>query len=54
MASLNSAALTDDSFAEALASAAPRCVLLLEDIDAAFVQREAGSSTGLSFSGLLK
>ncbi len=52
-ASLASARLSDDTFAESLASAAPRCLLLLEDVDAAFVQRESGGGGGLSFSGLL-
>ena len=54
-ASLASARLSDDTFAEALGSAAPRCLLLLEDVDAAFVQRESQTAggTGLSFSGLL-
>ena len=54
VASLASARLTDDNFAEALASAAPRCILLLEDVDAAFIQRErSGAGGSLTFSGLL-
>lgn len=54
--SLSSARLTDDSFAEALAGAARRCVLLLEDADAAFAGRQAvagAAGGGLTFSGLL-
>lgn len=35
-------------------SAQPRCIMLLEDVDAAFTQRKAGKvSKKLTFSGLL-
>ena len=54
LVSLASTVLTDDKFAEALACAAPRCVLLLEDADAAFRCREqSGQGNSLTFSGLL-
>lgn len=46
VASLASPRLTDDIFAEALASAAPRCILLLEDVDAAFVRRDRPPQSG--------
>jgi chaperone BCS1 len=46
VASLASARLSDDNFAEALAAAAPRCCLLLEDVDAAFIQRERSGAGG--------
>ena len=67
--SLASPRISDDSFAEALSSAAPQCILLLEDVDAAFVRRDGGGGAGargvagaggkeagggaLTFSGLL-
>ena len=64
--SLASGRLTDQTFAEALACAAPRCILLLEDVDSGFVGRSMQSSAadkgtvdavgargGLTFSGLL-
>jgi chaperone BCS1 len=54
VASLGSGRLSDDSFAEALAGAAKRCVLLLEDVDAAFgAARDAQHGGGLTFSGVL-
>jgi len=40
VASLASPRLSDDNFAQALASAAPQCLLLLEDVDAAFIRRD--------------
>jgi chaperone BCS1 len=46
VASLASARRSDDNFAEALAAAAPRCCLLLEDVDAAFIQRERNGAGG--------
>ncbi len=46
--------LTDDRLSLALSTVPPQSVVLLEDIDAAFVQRDAGSSfSRLTFSGLL-
>ena len=46
--------LTDDRLALALSTVPPQSVVLLEDIDAAFMQREAGNSfSRLTFSGLL-
>ena len=47
--------LTDDRLELALSNVPPQSIVLLEDIDAAFVQRKAGESTsrGVSFSGLL-
>ncbi|KAL1511793.1 hypothetical protein AB1Y20_005079 [Prymnesium parvum] len=51
--SLASGRLTDDTLAEALAAAAPRCLLLLEDVDAAFGGREGAGGARLTFSGLL-
>jgi chaperone BCS1 len=49
--SLTSTRLTDDTFAEALASAAPRCILLLEDVDAAFGRRDL-SAVGWASEGV--
>lgn len=46
--------LTDDRLILALSTVPPQSVVLLEDIDAAFVQREAGNNfSRLTFSGLL-
>ena len=53
---LSSPSMTDETLRSLLNSAAERCILLLEDVDAAFVGREAsseGPSGRLSFSGLL-
>jgi chaperone BCS1 len=65
--SLANKMLTDESLIELMSQTPPRCILLLEDIDAAFVSRtmtQDGSaaasavsggtpSTGVTFSGLL-
>ncbi|KAI9015981.1 hypothetical protein DFJ74DRAFT_757833 [Hyaloraphidium curvatum] len=57
--SLSNRGLTDDNLIELMSMTPARCVLLLEDVDAAFVSRELdGSATGkaagsLTFSGLL-
>ncbi len=55
MVTLSSPAMTDELLRGLLNSAAPRSVLLLEDVDAAFVDRAAagGAASGLTFSGLL-
>eukprot|EP00960_Hanusia_phi_P032612 749940-Hanusia_phi.AAC.3 len=51
---LSSPKMTDQIFNETLNCSAPSCILLLEDIDAAFRQRNAAdASSGLTFSGLL-
>lgn len=58
--SLSNGGLTDDNLIELMSMTPARCVLLLEDVDAAFVSRETGSSGNegkaggsLTFSGLL-
>ena len=55
MLSLNSEGLTDDRLELALSNVPQQAIVLLEDIDAAFVQRKAGEAGrgGVSFSGLL-
>lgn len=48
--------MQDDDLAELLRNAPPKAMLLLEDVDAIFVERASGSSKkggGVSFSGLL-
>lgn len=50
--------MNDDDLAELLRAAPPRSMLLLEDVDAIFVERDANSTKkqqggGISFSGLL-
>ena len=50
---LNERSLTDDKLAYLLATTPPRSLLLLEDVDAAFAQREGGKLAPLTFSGLL-
>ena len=52
---LSDAGLTDDRLAHALSTTPPTSLVLLEDVDAAFVQREAGDRRGshVTFSGLL-
>ncbi len=48
------ATLTDEGLREAMMAAPKRCLLAVEDVDAVFTRREAGSATGgVSFSGLL-
>ena len=57
MLSLNSDGLNDDRLEQALSSVPQQSIVLLEDIDAAFVQRNrndaVGRGGGVSFSGLL-
>ncbi|KAI8378422.1 P-loop containing nucleoside triphosphate hydrolase protein, partial [Blakeslea trispora] len=53
---LSNKSLTDDTLNELVTDTPSRCILLLEDIDAAFVQREKGdtaSANNITFSGLL-
>lgn len=51
---LSSKNLTDDSLADLISLAPAQCLLLIEDIDAAFVQRESkDGSSQVTFSGLL-
>ena len=54
---LGEAGLTDDRLAHGLSNLPPRSIALLEDIDAAFTQREASdhsqSRSYVTFSGLL-
>mmetsp|Transcript_526 Transcript_526/g.602 ORF Transcript_526/g.602 Transcript_526/m.602 type:complete len:546 (+) Transcript_526:277-1914(+) len=51
---LSSPTLTDETLCELMANSAPRCILLLEDVDAAFNLRESGNMQGkLTFSGVL-
>ncbi|KOO26071.1 mitochondrial chaperone bcs1, partial [Chrysochromulina tobinii] len=52
---LSDAGLTDDRLAHALSTTPPMALVLLEDVDAAFVKREAGDrrATHVTFSGLL-
>ena len=53
-ADLGRAGLSDDDLREALLTAPPRTVLVMEDIDAVFSERKSGErQTGVSFSGLL-
>ncbi len=53
--SLGEQTMTDDRLNHLLVHAPPRTLLLLEDVDAAFLKREAktGYTTGVTFSGLL-
>ena len=57
MLNLGEAGLTDDRLAHALSNLPPRSLALLEDVDAAFVQRDATdhsqSRSYVTFSGLL-
>ncbi|KAI8338985.1 P-loop containing nucleoside triphosphate hydrolase protein [Chlamydoabsidia padenii] len=53
---LSSKGLTDDVLTELLSDTPSRCILLIEDVDAAFVQRSRGDATvgnNITFSGLL-
>ncbi|KAJ3137221.1 hypothetical protein HK101_003897, partial [Irineochytrium annulatum] len=54
---LSERGMTDDRLAHLLANAPPRSIILLEDIDAAFVARDANEKQGfhsmVTFSGLL-
>mmetsp|Transcript_6597 Transcript_6597/g.25461 ORF Transcript_6597/g.25461 Transcript_6597/m.25461 type:complete len:488 (-) Transcript_6597:27-1490(-) len=56
MLSLSDDSLTDDRLALALSVVPKGCIVVLEDVDAAFVQRRSGSGMGVAsvtFSGLL-
>lgn len=53
---LSNKSLTDDTLSELVSDTPSRCILLLEDIDAAFNQRVKGDTTSannITFSGLL-
>lgn len=51
---LSSKNLSDDTLSELVADTPSRCLLLIEDVDAAFVQRKSkDAATGITFSGLL-
>ncbi|KAK3843077.1 MAG: BCS1 N terminal-domain-containing protein [Linnemannia gamsii] len=51
---LSSKNLTDDTLSELVADTPSRCLLLIEDVDAAFIQRASkDAATGITFSGLL-
>ncbi|MFO0884134.1 MAG: hypothetical protein U0894_08110 [Pirellulales bacterium] len=54
MLSLSNATLDDAELIELLANVPPNCVVLIEDIDCAFLQRRGTEEKGnrLSFSGL--
>ena len=53
MLSLSDEALTDDRLALALSAVPPRCIVVLEDVDAAFVRRDGPRGSSVTFSGLL-
>ena len=55
MLSLAQRDLTDDQLVTLLNSATPNAILVLEDVDAAFVKRskQDDAHNGVSFSGLL-
>ncbi|KAG0248773.1 hypothetical protein BG011_009927 [Mortierella polycephala] len=51
---LSSKNLSDDTLSELVSDTPSRCLLLIEDVDAAFIQRESkDAATGITFSGLL-
>ncbi|KAG0045446.1 hypothetical protein BGZ83_009345 [Gryganskiella cystojenkinii] len=51
---LSSKTLTDDTLTELVSETPSRCLLLIEDVDAAFVQRTSkDAAAGITFSGLL-
>jgi len=51
---LSSKNLTDDTLSELVSDTPSRCLLLIEDVDAAFVQRASkDAAQGITFSGLL-
>ncbi|CAO3645551.1 unnamed protein product [Cunninghamella blakesleeana] len=53
---LSNKGLTDDTLSELVCDTPSRCILLMEDIDSAFVQRDKGdnaTSNSITFSGLL-
>lgn len=53
MVSLSDKDMSDDQLNHLLNSAPPRSIILLEDIDAAFQQRDAQHVNRVTFSGLL-
>ncbi|KAI9304515.1 P-loop containing nucleoside triphosphate hydrolase protein [Cunninghamella echinulata] len=53
---LSNKGLTDDTLSELVCETPSRCILLMEDIDSAFIQRDKGENTtgnNITFSGLL-
>ncbi|KAF9966368.1 hypothetical protein BGZ65_000410, partial [Modicella reniformis] len=50
---LSSKDMTDDTLLELVSVIPPRCLLLIEDVDAAFIQRESNDAVVITFSGLL-
>ncbi|KAI8145593.1 P-loop containing nucleoside triphosphate hydrolase protein [Fennellomyces sp. T-0311] len=53
---LSNKSLTDDTLGELVTETPSRCILLIEDVDAAFVQRtkgEGSTTNSITFSGLL-
>ncbi|KAG0347163.1 hypothetical protein BG004_008319 [Podila humilis] len=51
---LSSKTISDDTLSELVSDTPSRCLLLIEDVDAAFVQRESkDAASGITFSGLL-
>ncbi|KAF9410530.1 hypothetical protein BGZ94_001621 [Podila epigama] len=51
---LSSKTISDDTLSELVSDTPARCLLLIEDVDAAFVQRESkDAASGITFSGLL-
>ncbi|KAI8583676.1 hypothetical protein K450DRAFT_222254 [Umbelopsis ramanniana AG] len=51
---LSNKSLTDDTLGELVSDTPSRCLLLIEDVDSAFVQRTQGAaSSSVTFSGLL-
>lgn len=54
MVNLSSKTISDDTLSELVSDTPSRCLLLIEDVDAAFVQRESkDAAAGITFSGLL-
>ena len=52
---LSNKSLTDDTLGELVTETPSRCILLIEDVDAAFIQRTKGEGTitnNITFSGL--
>lgn len=50
---LGRAGMTDDDLREAMMLAPERALLVIEDVDAIFIQRDGSRQSGISFSGLL-
>ncbi|CAM0142099.1 unnamed protein product [Umbelopsis sp. WA50703] len=51
---LSNKSLTDDTLGELVSDTPSRCLLLIEDVDSAFIQRTQGSAnSSVTFSGLL-